>query len=51
MRITEFKKGECVQYEITQSQAENIARYIISRLPEDCIPYWDYDAPNIPNAL
>jgi len=33
--------------------AENIARFILNhpRLPEDKIPYWDYDAPNIPNEL
>lgn len=35
------------------SQAENIAKFIINhpRLPEDKIPYWDFDAPDIPNAL
>ncbi len=32
-------------------QAEKIAEFIINhpRTPEDLIPYWDYDAPNIPN--
>ena len=30
-------------------QAGKIADYILSRLPEDKIPYWDYDAPGIPN--
>lgn len=32
-------------------RAEAIANYIFSHpnLPEDLIPYWDYDAPNIPN--
>jgi len=32
-------------------QAEKVARYIIKhpRNPEDMIPYWDYDAPGIPN--
>lgn len=30
-------------------QAEKIATYIKNRAPEDFIPYWDYDAPNIPN--
>ena len=30
-------------------QAEKIADYILSRLPADKIPYWDYDAPGIPN--
>lgn len=32
------------------SQAENIANMLLSRLPEDGIPYWDFDAPDIPNA-
>lgn len=34
-------------------QAENIARFILANpnLPADKIPYWDYNAPNIPNAL
>lgn len=32
------------------SQAENIARMILSRLPEDGIPYWDFDDPDIPNT-
>jgi len=33
-------------------QAENIAHFIINhpRFPEDKIPYWDFDAPGIPNA-
>ncbi len=33
-------------------QAEGIANYILSNknLPEDGIPYWDFDAPDIPNA-
>jgi unsaturated chondroitin disaccharide hydrolase len=30
-------------------QAEHIAAYILSRLPQDKIPFWDYDAPGIPN--
>ena len=30
-------------------QAEHIAAYILSRLPQDKIPFWDYDAPAIPN--
>lgn len=34
-------------------QARKIANYIVSHpnLPEDGIPYWDFDAPDIPNAL
>jgi len=33
-------------------QAQNIADYLISHpnLPEDKIPYWDYNAPGIPDA-
>ena len=33
--------------------AINVAKFIINhpRLPEDKIPYWDFDAPNIPNEL
>jgi unsaturated chondroitin disaccharide hydrolase len=30
-------------------QAQKIAEYILKRLPPDGIPYWDYDAPNIPD--
>ena len=35
------------------NQATKIADFIINhpRLPEDGIPYWDFDAPNIPDAL
>lgn len=31
--------------------AKNIAKYLIEhpRMPEDYIPYWDFDAPGIPN--
>lgn len=33
--------------------AKHIADYLINhpRMPKDFIPYWDLDAPNIPNAL
>jgi hypothetical protein len=33
-------------------QAENIAGFILNHpnLPEDLVPYWDFDAPNIPDA-
>lgn len=32
-------------------QAEKIAAFILNnpRLPKDLVPYWDFDAPNIPN--
>lgn len=34
-------------------QAQKIAHYILTNknLPKDDIPFWDYNAPNIPNAL
>jgi uncharacterized protein YyaL (SSP411 family) len=33
-------------------QAQKIADFILShpRLPEDMVPYWDFDAPDIPNT-
>lgn len=35
------------------AQAKKIAAFILSNanLPKDKIPYWDFNAPNIPNAL
>lgn len=33
------------------SQAEHIADYLIPRLPQDGIPYWDYDDPAIPDTF
>ena len=48
--------GYVMSYRKTQDtaflhQAENIANYLLNhpRLPADMVPYWDYDAPNIPN--
>lgn len=34
-------------------QAKKIAGFILNHpnMPEDKVPYWDFDAPNIPNAL
>ncbi|SHK84404.1 Glycosyl Hydrolase Family 88 [Chitinophaga jiangningensis] len=34
------------------AQAKHIADYILNNphMPADMVPYWDYDAPNIPNA-
>ena len=31
------------------NQAIKIADYFINRLPDDSVPFWDFDAPNIPN--
>ena len=31
--------------------AISVAEYIIPRLPEDCIPYWDFDSPDIPDDV
>ena len=31
------------------TQAEKVARMLLARLPEDGIPYWDFDAPEIPD--
>jgi len=49
--------GYTMMYRFTKNpeylkQAENIASFIINhpRLPEDKIPYWDFDAPNIPDC-
>lgn len=31
------------------AQAEKVASMLLSRLPEDGIPYWDFDSPDIPD--
>lgn len=50
--------GYTMMYRFTKDekylkQAKHIANYILSHsnLPKDLIPYWDFDAPNIPNAV
>ncbi|MBB6126797.1 glycoside hydrolase family 88 protein [Mucilaginibacter lappiensis] len=50
--------GYTVMYRETKDkkyleQAQNIARFILTNpnLPADKVPYWDYNANNIPNAL
>lgn len=50
--------GYTVMYRETKDQkyldqAKHIAHFILSNpaLPADKIPYWDYNAPDIPNAL
>ena len=48
--------GYIVCYRFTQDQkyldfAQNIAKFIMENVTtSDLIPYWDYDAPDIPNA-
>jgi unsaturated chondroitin disaccharide hydrolase len=50
--------GYTVMYRETNDKkyldmADNIAKFILtnSNLPADKIPFWDFNAPNIPNAL
>jgi len=48
--------GYTMMYDLSReedmlSQAEMIAKVLIPRLPEDGIPYWDFDSPDIPNDL
>jgi len=50
--------GYTVMYRETKEkkyldQANNIASFILNNpnLPKDMVPYWDFNAPNIPNAL
>lgn len=43
-------------YRFTKNQefldhAIAVAEYLLPRLPEDGIPYWDYDSPAIPNDV
>lgn len=47
MMYRETKQDRYLQHAI------NVAKFIMNhpRLPEDKIPYWDFDAPNIPNEL
>ena len=50
--------GYTMMYRLTKNptylkQAQNIAKFILNNpnLPKDDVPYWDFDAPGIPNAL
>lgn len=40
-------------YDRYLEQARKIAKFLIghTNMPEDMVPYWDYDAPSIPNAV
>ncbi len=44
-----FREARKPEY---RAQAETIARFLMNhpRLPADKIPYWDFDAPDIPSA-
>ena len=42
-----FRETEDAEY---LAQAENIARMLLDRLPEDGIPYWDFDSPDAPDS-
>jgi hypothetical protein len=46
MCYRETKKNEFLE------QADYIANYILKHpnLPKDMVPYWDFNAPDIPNA-
>lgn len=50
--------GYTMMYRFTKdkrylAQATKIAKFILTNphLPKDLVPYWDFDAPEIPNAL
>jgi unsaturated chondroitin disaccharide hydrolase len=50
--------GYTMMYRFTKdkmylNQAQQIAKFIINHpnLPSDKVPYWDFNAPNIPNAI
>jgi len=50
--------GYTMMYRFTKNpaylkQAQNIAKFILNHpnLPKDKVPYWDFNAPGIPNAL
>lgn len=42
-----FRETEDAEY---LAQAENVARMLLDRLPEDGIPYWDFDSPDAPDS-
>ncbi|MBQ8060357.1 MAG: glycoside hydrolase family 88 protein [Bacteroidales bacterium] len=48
--------GYTMMYELSKeadmlSKAEDIARTLLPKFPEDGIPFWDFDSPDIPNDL
>ena len=42
-----FRETGCKEF---LTQAESIARMLLSRLPYDGIPFWDFDDPSIPHT-
>lgn len=47
--VTYRETGDAKYLEQAKKAFEAVAKHI--NMPEDKIPYWDYDAPNIPHAL
>jgi Glycosyl Hydrolase Family 88. len=47
----QFVNRETKDKKIQKHKAENIYKFIFTNpnMPEDLIPYWDFDAPKIPN--
>lgn len=43
------KVGDSEESSIFLTQAEKVASMLLSRLPVDGIPYWDFDSPDIPD--
>ena len=48
--------GYSMMYRMTKEQdmldhAVAVAEYLLPRLPEDAVPFWDYDSPEIPNDV
>ena len=46
--------GTAISYRYTKRPEyldafRKVLAYYLDRLPDDLVPYWDYDAPNIPN--
>lgn len=43
-----YEKTKCNDFLITAKRAAN---YFLSHLPEDYVPYWDFNEPDIPNTV
>lgn len=46
------KAYEYTKFERYLTQAENVAKFIFTNknMPEDLVPYWDFNSPDIPNT-